>query len=289
MYRIINNAFVLLMAASLFAMGCGDGKKDPSSKDNKKTVITQKGSDTMVLLAQRWAELFNKDHTDVDIQVSGGGSGTGIAALINGTTDIADASRTMKPDEKEKVKAKSGSDVVEIPVARDGIAIYVHPSNAVKQLTMAQLGDIYLGKITNWKDVGGKDAKIILYGRENSSGTYEFFKEHVLKKQDFASTTQTLQGTAGIVDAVSKDENGIGYGGAAYTKGLVQDLMLVNEQGTAVPPTKENIISGAYPLSRYLYFYLAQQPTGPIKDYIDWILSPAGQAITTEMEYFPLK
>lgn len=289
MYRIINNAFVLLMAASLFAMGCGDGKKDPSSKEKKKTVITQKGSDTMVLLAQRWAELFNKDHADVDIQVSGGGSGTGIAALINGTTDIADASRTMKPDEKEKVKAKSGADVVEIPVARDGIAIYVHPSNPVKQLTMEQLGGIYLGKITNWKDVGGKDAKIILYGRENSSGTYEFFKEHVLKKQDFASTTQTLQGTAGIVDAVSKDENGIGYGGAAYTKGLVQDLMLVNEQGTAVPPTKENIISGSYPLSRYLYFYLAQQPTGPTKDYIDWILSPAGQAITMEMEYFPLK
>jgi len=288
MNRILNKVFVIVMGA-LVAVGCGDGKKTPTGKEGKKTVITAKGSDTMVLLAQRWAELFNASHAGVDIQVSGGGSGTGIAALINGTTDIANASRSMKPDERDKVKAKSGSDVIEIPVARDGIAIYVHPNNQVKQLTMEQLRDIYLGKITNWKDLGGKDAQIIVYGRENSSGTYEYFKEHVLNKQDFAPTTQTLQGTAGIVDAISKDENGIGYGGAAYTKGIVKDLPLVDEKGEAVSPTKENIISGKYPLSRPLYFYLAQQASGPLKEYIDWVLSPEGQAITTEMEYFPLQ
>lgn len=288
MNRLINNSVAILTGA-LVAVGCGDGKKDPSDTKNKKAVITQKGSDTMVLLAQRWAELFNGKNPGVDIQVSGGGSGTGIAALINGTTEIANASRPMKPDERDKVKAKSGSDVVEVAVARDGLAVYVNPANPVQQLSLAQLSDIYTGKITNWKDVGGKDAQIILYGRENSSGTYEYFKEHVLNKQDFVSTTQTLQGTAGIVDAISKDENGIGYGGAAYTKGVVRDLKILNDKGEAIAPTKDNIISGAYPLSRPLYFYLAQQPTGPIKAYIDWILSPEGQAITTEMEYFPLK
>lgn len=288
MRLIINNAFVLVLAISLFAMGCSDGRKDPSTRA-KKTIITQKGSDTMVLLAQRWAELFNKSHADADIQVSGGGSGTGIAALIDGTTDIANASRAMKPDERAKVSARSGTDVVEIPVARDGIVIYVHPSNPVKQLTMEQLGNIYRGRITNWKEVGGKDATIILYGRENSSGTYEFFKEHVLEQRDFAPLTQTLQGTAGIVDAISKDKNGIGYGGAAFAGALVKDLMLVNDQGVAVPPTKKNIVAGSYPLSRALYIYLAQQPTGVVKDYIDWILSPAGQAISIEMAYFPLK
>jgi phosphate transport system substrate-binding protein len=288
MKSLLIKSGILLMSA-LLAIGCGSGKKDPAGKENKKTVITDKGSDTMVLLAQRWAEEYHALHPDVDIQVNGGGSGNGIAALIDGTTNIANASRTMKDEEKAKAKAKYGGDVVEIPVARDGIAIYLHPTNKVEQLTLDQLAGIYTGKITNWKEVGGADGTIIIYGRESSSGTYEFFKEHVLHKADFAPSTQTLSGTAAIVGAVTKDPKGIGYGGAAYTQGGIKQAKLVDAKGVAVAPTKENVMSGDYPLSRYLFFYLGQKPTGAIDDYIKWVLSPDGQKFVSEMEYFPLQ
>jgi len=276
----------LIVLSALLAVGCGDGVKKKDKKD-KKHVITQKGSDTMVLLAQAWAEKFGAAHPNIQIQVSGGGSGTGISALINGTTDICNASRPMKESEREQIKQKFGNDVVEFPVAKDGITVYVNQGNKVDSLTLAQLRDIYLGKVTNWKDVGGADAPIILYGRENSSGTYEFFKEHVLAKADFAPVTQTLSGTAAIVNAVGKDGNGIGYGGAAFASGI-KEVKIAGESGGAVAPTEANVLSGAYPLSRFLYIYVRQQPTGDTKAYIDWILSAEGQGVVKEIGYFPL-
>jgi phosphate transport system substrate-binding protein len=194
----------------------------------------------------------------------------------------------MSAEERQQIKQKFGTDVVEIPVAKDGVAIYVSESNPVDSLSMDQLRTIYSGAVSNWKDVGGSDAKIILYGRENSSGTYSFFKEHVLKKGDFAPATQTLPGTAGVVSAITKDPNGIGYGGEAYSKG-VKMLKIVQASGLAVSPTEENIRSGAYPLARDLYFYLRQQPTGAAKQYIDWVLSAEGQAVVKEVGYFPIK
>jgi phosphate transport system substrate-binding protein len=178
--------------------------------------VTIKGSDTMVLLGQRWAENYMAQHSGAVIQVTGGGSGTGIAALINGTTDICQSSRPIKSDEREQLARAAGEPPHETVVARDGLAVYLHESNPLGSLTLPQLKAIYTGEVVNWREVGGPDAPIVLYGRENSSGTYEYFKEHVLEKQDFAPAVQTLPGTAAVVNAVARDRNGIGYGGAAY-------------------------------------------------------------------------
>lgn len=250
--------------------------------------IVVKGSDTLVILAQKWAEVYMKSNPSVAIQVTGGGSGTGISALINGATDIADASRKMKPTEKEKLKSRYNTLGVEVACAKDGITIYLHPGNKVKELTIQQLGDIFKGKITNWKDVGGADADIKLYGRENSSGTYVFFQENVVKG-DYASNCQTLPGTAAVVNAVKKDPAGIGYGGAAYAEGIEICKVKKDAKSTGVVPTAETIKTGEYPITRYLFMYLKNKPTGALKSYIDWILSPEGQKLVVEMGYFPVK
>ena len=252
-------------------------------------VITVKGSDTMVILAQRWAETYMNAHPNVSIQVTGGGSGTGISALINGTTDICNSSRPMKASEKEKLKQRYATLGVEIKAARDGLAVYVNDNNAVKELTLDQLKDIYTGKITNWKDVGGNDAKIILYSRENNSGTYVYFKDNVLKGADYAANAQNMPGTASVVNAVAKDKNGIGYGGAAYGKGIKYVSVKKDAATPGYEPTVENIKAGLYPITRYLYLYTRSRPTGALKEYIDWILSAEGQGIVTNVGYFPVK
>ena len=251
--------------------------------------VTVKGSDTMVILGQRWAEAYMNATPGQIVMVTGGGSGTGIAALINGTTDICQASRTMRPDEKLKLRDRYQSMGVEIPVARDGVTIYVHGTNSVPTLTIAQVRDIYMGRITNWKQVGGKDATILLYGRENSSGTYGFFKELVLGNRDFSDRLQALPGTSAVVNAVSKDPNGIGYGGAAYAKG-VREVPLKKDDGSpAVEPSLATVADGSYPLSRYLFFYTRQKPAGDAKKFVDWVLSPEGQKIAGAVGYFPLR
>jgi phosphate transport system substrate-binding protein len=251
--------------------------------------ITVKGSDTMVILAQRWAEVYMGTHKDVSIQVTGGGSGTGISALINGTTDICNSSRPIKPAERQKLKERYNSLGIEIKAARDGLAIYVHPSSPVQELSIAQVRDIYLGKITNWKDVGGPDAKIVLYGRENNSGTYEYFRDHVLEGKDFTAAMQSLPGTAAVVNAVSKDKLGVGFGGAAYGKGI-RELKIKEKDGDkAYAPTAASIKSGDYPISRYLFLYLKERPTGELKSFIDWILSAEGQKLVSDVGYFPIR
>jgi phosphate transport system substrate-binding protein len=251
--------------------------------------ITVKGSDTMVILAQRWAEAYMTAHPDVTIQVTGGGSGTGISALINGTTDIADASRPMARAEMDKLKQRYASLGVEIKVAKDGLSVYVNDSNPVKELTLAQVKDIYTGKVTNWKEVGGPDGNIILYSRENNSGTYVFFKEHVLENKDFSPRAQNLPGTASVVNAVSKDKMGIGYGGAAYASGIKTVLIKKDDSSPAIAPTEETVLNDTYPISRYLYMYLKSRPTGALKEYIDWILGPEGQDLVSKVGYFRLK
>jgi len=250
--------------------------------------ITVKGSDTMVILGQRWAEKYMNEHSGQVIMVTGGGSGTGIAALINGTTDICQASRTMTSDEKLKLRDRYQTMGTEIKVAKDGLTIYVHPDNALKALTIAQLRDIYLGTTTNWKQVGGKDATIILYGRENSSGTYGYFKEHVLENRDFSARVQTLPGTAAVVNAVSKDPNGIGYGGAAYTKGVREVGIQPDAKSAAVLPSATTVRDGSYPLSRYLFFYLRKKPEGDTRKFVEWVLSDEGQKLASDVGYFPL-
>jgi phosphate transport system substrate-binding protein len=250
--------------------------------------ITIKGSDTMVLLGQRWAEVYMKKNPGSRIQVTGGGSGTGIAALINGTTDICEASRPMKDKEKEDAKAKRGAAVVEIPVAVDGLAIYLNSANPIRELTLDQIKGIYTGKITNWKDVGGKDGKIIAYSRENNSGTYAYFKEHVLANEDFHPSIQTLPGTSAVTNAVAKDPKSIGYGGIAYAKGIHHAMVKKDESSPAVEPSMENVLSAKYPISRYLYWYIAGEPTGEVKKLVDWVLGPEGQKLVQEVGYYPL-
>jgi phosphate transport system substrate-binding protein len=251
--------------------------------------ITMKGSDTMLILGQRWAEIYMNQNPGVTIQVTGGGSGVGIAALINGGTEICQASRPMKSSEIDKLKERFNTKGVEIPVAMDGISIYLNEENKVSELTLDQVKGIYTGQITNWKDVGGEDAKILLYGRENSSGTYSFLKDNVLMGADFAAQTQTLPGTAAIVNAVAKDEYGIGYGGGGYAKGVKYCKVKKDAQTPGYEPNLENVKSGNYPISRYLFWYLRNKPTGETKKLVDWVLSPQGQEIVTEVGYFPVK
>lgn len=254
-----------------------------------KQTVTIKGSDTMVILVQRWTEVYGPKNSNVQFQVTGGGSGTGISALLNGTTDICASSRPIKPSEVAQLKSKYRSKGVEVAVARDGLSVYVHESNPVSKLTVAQLRDIFLGKITNWKDVGGRDARIVLYSRENNSGTYEFFKEHVLNKQDFASLAQHMVGTGALINAVSKDPNSIGYGGIAYAEGVKDVALAVDARSKYVKPTEENVLKGTYPLSRFLFFYLRERPTGEIKAFVDWVLSREGQKVVNEVGYIPVK
>jgi phosphate transport system substrate-binding protein len=249
--------------------------------------ITIKGSDTLVRLGQRWAEEYMKKHPEAVIQVSGGGSGTGIAALLNGATDICEASRDMK--EKEyKLAEKKGITPHRVSMAIDGIAVFLNQDNPVKELSFGQLKGIYTGAIANWKEVGGKDARIILYGRENNSGTYAFFKEKVLNKEDYSDYTQTLPGTAAVVNAVSKDKNGIGYGGIAWATGVKFAAVRKSDSSSAVLPSSETVSNGSYPISRDLYWFFNGVPTGELKALLNWALSEEGQKVAEAVDYIPL-
>jgi len=250
--------------------------------------ITLKGSDTMVILGQRWAETYMRAHPNVSIQITGGGSGTGISALINGTTDICASSRPMKDAEKEKLRERFSTTGVEVPVAKDGLAVYVNAANPIAEITIDQLRQVYTGKISNWQQLGGSAGPILLYSRENNSGTYVFFKEHVLQGADFSPRAQTMPGTAALVNAVSKDVRGIGYGGAAYAKGI--KILRIKKDATSAGtlPDAASVASGTYPLARPLYFYLRNRATGDLKAFVDWTLSAEGQAIVSKVGYFPI-
>jgi len=275
--------FLFLIGVSLSFCACGGG-----SDLNSRRSVTVKGSDTMVILAQSWAENYMKGHSQRTIQITGGGSGVGIAALINGGTDICQASRPMKEVEKNQVQKRQGKSVAEIPVALDGVAVYVSEANPIKAITEPQLQSVYTGKITNWRELGGKDGRIVVYGRENSSGTYQFFKEHVLKNQDFARDVQTLPGTGAIVNAVSKDTASIGYGGIAYASGIRVLPVSRDEKSEPVIPSLDTVKTGQYPLSRNLFFYTVGEPAGDVKTFIDWVLGPEGQKLCETVGYYPI-
>jgi phosphate transport system substrate-binding protein len=249
--------------------------------------ITIKGSDTMLLLGQRWAEIYMEKNPGVVIQVTGGGSGVGIAALINGSTNICMASREMKDSERQKLRDRTFTTGVEIAVAKDGVTLYVNDKNVINELTLDQIKDIYTGKITSWSQVGGPNSKIVVYGRENSSGTYVFLREKALNNADYTSSMQSLPGTSAVVNAVARDVNGIGFGGAAYAKG-VKELSIKTATGS-FKPTAETIKSGQYPLARNLYWYLPLKPAGEIKKLVDWVLSSEGQDIVKKVGYFTVK
>ncbi|HYB97819.1 MAG TPA: phosphate ABC transporter substrate-binding protein [Candidatus Limnocylindrales bacterium] len=264
--------------------------------DSSRTLIQNKGSDTLVNVAQAWAENYRRVRPSVAIAVSGGGSGTGIAALINGTVDIANSSRDIHTDEREKIKAQTGKDVVEHKVARDAIVVYVHKDNPIQKITLANLACIYgeKGTCDTWTSVGVDvpgcaDQKIIRVSRQSNSGTYEYFREAVLgTESDFKLGSRDMQGSKDVVDLVSKTPCAIGYSGIGYATPEVRTVCLAKDDAApCVPPTIESAKSGEYPLSRWLYMFTAGEPAGETKAYLDWIHSPEGQKIVADSGFIP--
>lgn len=251
--------------------------------------ITAKGSDTLVILAQKWAEVYMAGKPGTTIQVTGGGSGTGFAALQNQTTDLANASRKIKSKEIEACVKAFGKRPTEYKVCLDGLTVYVSADNPVKELSLEQLEGIFTGKIKSWSQVGGGEGLITVYSRENSSGTYEFFKEHVLKGKDFVASAQTMPGTAAVLQAVAKDKRGIGYGGAAYGAGARHVPIKKDDSSPAIEPTEENVIGQKYPIWRYLYIYVNPAlDRGEVAAYLKWIRGDEGQKVVKDVGYFPL-
>jgi phosphate transport system substrate-binding protein len=251
--------------------------------------ITAKGSDTMVILAQKWAEVYMSKHPQTKIQVTGGGSGTGFAALQNRTTDLANASRKIKPKEIEACVRTFGRKPTEYKAALDGLSIYVHRDNPVTELTLQQLEGIFTGRTRNWKQVGGLDARIVLYSRENSSGTYEFFKEQILNGRDFAPSAQTLQGTAQVLQSVAVEKKGIGYGGTAYGGGARAVKIKKDDSSPAMEANEETVVKGTYPIWRFLYIYINPAlDKGEAAAYLKWIRGDEGQSVVKDVGYYPL-
>ncbi len=282
----------LVFISLLVACSSPPSSKTPPAPNSK--VIQNKGSDTLVNLALAWAEAYMKTRPDVRISVTGGGSGTGIAAMINGTVDIANASREMKQEEYAAAKA-NGYNPTEFVVARDAIAIVVHPSNPVNGLTLQQISDIYTGKITNWRQAGGQDRPIVLLSRESNSGTYVYMLENVIQmgnsrsKLLFSPETLLLPSSEGISTEVRHNPNVIGYDGLGYVTADQKVLGVARDASSPhVHPSAATVNSGAYPISRPLYMYTAQPPRGKVKEYLDWILKE-GQALVSELGFVPLQ
>lgn len=255
--------------------------------------IENKGSDTMVNLALAWAEAYMKLHPEIRISVTGGGSGTGIAAMINGMVDIANASREVKKEELAAARA-NGFSPTEFVVARDAIAIVAHPSNPVEGLTLRQLSEIYGGKITNWKQVGGENRPIVLLSRESNSGTYVYFLENVIRLGDAKSTllfspeTLLMPSSEGISTEIRQNPNALGYDGLGYVTPDQKVLGVARDSRSPfVKPSVETVNAGTYPISRPLYMYTPKVPAGQVKDYIDWVLRD-GQSIVSELGFVPL-
>jgi len=285
-YLIISLLIGLGIGYVTAAQVLGTQNTGPQSNELSGNIIV-KGSDTLLIVAQQWAEAYMTKHSRVTISVAGGGSGVGLAALTQKTTDIADASREIKADELQTAK-DNGVNPVEWVVGLDGISIVVHPTNPVTELTLEQLEKIYNGTYTNWNQVGGSDSTIVTYGRQSTSGTYDYFREHILHNKNFRADNRELAGNAEIVQSVQGDVNGIGYVGVAYTKQGVDVKILkikTSATATAYEPSIANIKSGAYPIARKLYIYTDGIPTGVLADYVAFILGPEGQQILEEVGY----
>ena len=277
-----------LVLASLVLVGCSDKNKVEKAAPK---YITIKGSDTMVHLASAWAESFMKTHPDADISVTGGGSGTGIAAMLNGTTDICIASRSIKAKEITLAKEK-GLNPNEIVTSRDGIAVVVNPENPINELTIEQIGKIYTGVYTNWSDLGGPDEDIVILSRESSSGTYVFFQGHVMKKKDYSPNAMLMPSTSAIIQSVTQDKWAIGYVGLGYgvqAGDKVKMLPVMNAADSpAVVPSVATVQDATYGIARPLHFYTNGTPEGLTKDFVDFVLSEAGQEIVLETGYVPV-
>jgi len=261
----------------------------------KGNSIQIKGSDTMVNLGQAWAEGYMQKNPEAFVAVTGGGSGTGIAALISGTCDIAEVSREMKKKEIDLAKSK-GVMPKEYTVAMDGLAVVVHPKNSVSRLTVDELADIFTGKIKNWKEIGGVEGEIVLLSREVNSGTHVYFKEHVLRKGDasrtneFAESALLMSSSQAIADEISQNENAIGYYGMGYISRNQKVLAVAKDKSSPYQvPTIEDVKSGSYYIARPLFMYTNGEPGGTVKDFLDFIFTPEGQEIVKKVDFVPIK
>ena len=283
-------AIVLLLIPVLGLISCGSEKTETvESKKTEKVVITLKGSDTVLPLGQKEAEEFMQKDSTASITVVGGGSGVGITALVDGTTDIAMSSRDLKTEEKLKF-SEAKKEMVEMIIAYDALSVVVNPENKVSQLSREQLEKIFTGEITNWKDVGGANEKIVAYSRESSSGTYEFFKEHVLSKKNYATTVLSMPATGAIVQSVSQTKGAIGYVGLAYETKEVKQLAVSYDGGkTFVAPSVAAAKDKSYPISRPLYYIYDKTNELKVKSFVDYALSEEGQRIVAEIGYVPVK
>jgi len=283
-----------LVLASLAACA-GGAPQPPPAEGSASFTIQNKGSDTLVNLALAWAELYTSIHPDVQIAVTGGGSGTGLAALLNDTAHLANSSRRIKPEEVELALA-NGIEPVEHVVAADAIAIVVHLDNPVNQLTIEQLSAIFSGKITNWRELGGEDRPIILLSRETNSGTHVFFLEQVVRqgrKDDktlFSTETLLMPSSEGISSEIRRNPNAIGYDGLGYVTPDQKVIAVARDEGGPyVLPSAETVHDGSYPIARDLYMYTAGDPTGIIKEYLDWIRGLQAQEVVAELGFVPIR
>lgn len=285
----------VLVAFSILLPACRPRGEESGNVGSSGRALQNKGSDTIVNIALAWAEAYREINPEVSIAVTGGGSGTGIASLINGTVDIANASREMKDSEIQDALA-NGIEPVEFVVAIDALAIVVHPDNPVSELTIQQLSDLFTGRITNWRDVGGRDEPIVLVSRETNSGTHVYFLEEVLRQGDserediFAPQTLLMPSSVGITSEVRRNPNAIGYDGLGYVDPDHEKILSVarNQGAPFVYPSVESASSGEYPLARNLFMYTAGEPSGIVAEYLAWIMSPPGQQIVSTLGFVPL-
>ncbi len=294
---INRKTFLLVLIVFLFSSGCAKPSSASLANSDSGTsaYIENKGSDTIVNLALAWAEQYQKENPNIRISVTGGGSGTGIAALINGTVDIANASRQIKPEEQQEAE-KNGVEPVEFVIARDAIAVIVNPENPVDHLTLQQISNIYSGKINNWTQVGGEQRPIVRLSRETNSGTHVYFLEEVLRlgNQDdktlFSSDTLLLPSSEGIMAEVRDNPNVIGYDGLGYVTADVKVIAVAKaESDNFILPSARTVNNNTYPIARDLYMYTAGQPQGAVKTYLDWIFSAEAQQIVTQLGFVPIK
>lgn len=293
----MRNAIILVCVIFWFLVtSCGQSNSPTDRTANPPSIstIVNKGSDTLVNLALAWAERYQQLYPNVEISVTGGGTGTGIAALINRTVDIANASREIKPEEIQQAK-DNGVNPVQQVVAKDAIAVIVNPSNPIRQLTLQQLSDIFSGKINNWKELGGEDRIIVRLSRETNSGTHVFFLENVIRLGDpknktlFSPDTLLLPSSEGITAETRDNPNVIGYDGLGYVTPDVKVIAVgKSNTGPFILPSADSVNSGKYPIARDLYMYTNGQPTGAIKDYINWIMTAEAQAIVTQLGFVPI-
>lgn len=296
MKRILERAVVIGAVAGLLA-GCGGKQEGGAPAVKASQTIANIGSDTMVNLAAAWAEAYGKVDPSVSVEVSGGGSGQGVAALINGSCDLANCSRALEDKEKEELKKARNLEAKEVCVGFDALSIFVHKDNPLTEITVEQLGEIYRegGKITTWSDMGvtipgAKGDEIIRVSRQNNSGTYHYFKEAVVgKKNEFKLGSLDMNGSKDVVELIAKTPNAIGYSGMGYLTPNVKHLRVSTKKGEpAVEPTVETTMDKSYPIARPMFMVTAGEPAAAAKKYLDWILSKDGQAIVTATGYVPV-